>query len=405
MQGANYVLPLITFPYLISVLGAEKFGIISFAQAVSQYLVVITDYGFNLTATRQISVHREDPHQVSMIFSSVFTVKLLLLVLSVLVYLPIVLLVPQLQENSDVFLLYLGWVVGYTLFPIWLFQGLEKMKFITFVNVLAKLLFTVSIFIFVKEENDFALVPLLQSFGFLVAGVISLGIAFQSLNVKFKLVSFKALAEQFREGWHVFVSSVTINFYRNTNIVLLGFLTGDNVIVGYYSIAEKIVKVIQSISNPVSQALYPFFSKKFSQNTVRQSVQTLFKLLKVYGISLGIVSILLFITAEPLLKAFVKEYHPALLLDIRILSSVILFGGLNYLVGIIGLINLGQKKTFTLGVVIGGLLNLLLCAILIPLLQDKGAAIALAVSEFALFVFLALRLKQFYKKSWKLQQS
>lgn len=100
LQGANYILPLITVPYLTRVLNPDGIGLIASAQSFIQYFVVLSDYGFNLTATRRIAIHRDDPEKVSAIFSSVMFVKLCLLLVSFLIVSTVALTVPKFKETS-----------------------------------------------------------------------------------------------------------------------------------------------------------------------------------------------------------------------------------------------------------------------------------------------------------------
>src|SRR5215212_3965177 len=157
LQGVNYLLPLITLPYLVRVLGPEGFGLVAFAQAFLQYFVVLTDYGFNLTATREIAVNRDDAREVSKIFSTVMLIKLGLMLLSLIVVSAVVFTVPRFHEDWPVYFVTFPLVVGQTLFPVWFFQGMERMKYITGVNVFSRVVAVVCIFAVVRDQSDFLL--------------------------------------------------------------------------------------------------------------------------------------------------------------------------------------------------------------------------------------------------------
>ena len=118
LQAANYILPLITIPYLVRVLGPEKFGLVSFAQAFIQYFVFLTDYGFNLSAVRKVSIYREDAKKISQIFSSVFVIKFLLCILSFSILASLVFSVDKFRSDWELYFVTFGMVVGNLLLPI-----------------------------------------------------------------------------------------------------------------------------------------------------------------------------------------------------------------------------------------------------------------------------------------------
>jgi PST family polysaccharide transporter len=152
IEAANYILPLITVPYLVRVLGPAKFGLVAFAQALIQYFITFTDYGFQLTATRAISVARDDAGKVSRIFSAVTLTKAVFMLASFAAVSAIVFSVPKFRQDALLYIFAFGMVIGDVLFPVWLFQGLERMKFIAALNLLSRALFVMAIFIFVRKN-------------------------------------------------------------------------------------------------------------------------------------------------------------------------------------------------------------------------------------------------------------
>lgn len=260
LQIVNYIVPLISLPYLSRVLGVEKFGLVFFAFAFMQYFIIFTDYGFELSATREIAINRHNKNNLSNIFSSVTFIKIGLLLISFLILLVTILFIPKFHENWLIFILSFLMVVGNAIYPVWFFQGMEKMKYITFLNVLAKTLFLIFTFIFVREKSDYVIVPLLNSLGFVVAGIVGIYFAIRYYGIHLYIPKWSSIKKQFNYSTGFFLSRFSVTALGNTNTFFLGLIS-SNTLVGYYVAAEKICIAIKGLQVPIKNSIYPFIAK------------------------------------------------------------------------------------------------------------------------------------------------
>ncbi len=350
VQGSNFVLPLITFPYLVRVLGVENFGLISFAQAFIAFFGLLTGFGFHLSATREVSIHRDNIEKLKEIFSSIFIIQLSLLIISFIIMSIIVFSVSSFSEEWKIYFLTFTLVIGQVLFPIWFFQGMEKMGYITVLNILIKVVYTVCIFIFVNSESDILLVPLFNGVSMIIIGIISIYFIFKDFKIRFILVSYTVLLDYLKDSSSFFMARASVMVYTVGNTFILG-LVSNNTVVGYYSIAEKIFKALQQIYQPLTGVLYPYISK--SKNI------KLFKKIFVVANIVNVMSIILVYFIAPSLIALVagKEVYESTEIFKILLPSVIVIVP-SILLGYPFLAALGYKKYANNSVLIGSLSHL-----------------------------------------------
>jgi len=385
LQGVNYLLPLITLPYLVRVLGPEKFGLIAFAQAFIGYFVILTDYGFNLSATREISINRENKEKIKEIFSSVMAIKFFLCVLSFFILGLFLIFIPKFGNEWLICLFTFGMVLGNVLFPVWFFQGMERMKYITILNIVAKVIFTICIFLFIRKVTDYLYVPLINSMGFLVAGGLSLVIISKDFRIKFRIPTNSAIQHQLKEGWHIFISTAAISLYTVSNTFILGLFT-NNTIVGYYSAAERLIGGAQGLLTPIFQTVYPYISKLVSESKQR-ALNVIRKLTILVGSGSFIISLLIFILATPIVNIVLGNQYQQSITVLQILAFLPFIIGLSNIFAVQGLYAFKFQRTVSRFVIPIALFHLFLLSILTYFYSLIGTATATILTEILITIF------------------
>ena len=264
LQIAGYVFPLISMPYLARVIGTDGFGKIAFASAVVVWFQTVTDWGFNLTATRDVAQHRDDKEKVSQIFSNVLWSRCLLMLISGFILLLLVAIVPYFRENAVVILITFLMIPGYILFPDWMFQAIEKMKYTTIFNLLMKLLFTVAVFIFIHKKEDYIIQPLLSTIGYLICGIGALYLILHKWGYTLYRPKWKEISKTIKGSTDVFINNIMPNFYNSFSVLLLGFFGGSTAN-GLFDGGNKFPTILYQFQAVLSRAFYPFLARRLDK--------------------------------------------------------------------------------------------------------------------------------------------
>ena len=387
LQGLNYIVPLVTLPYLVRVLGIGPFGLISVAQAFATYFVIFTDYGFNLAATRRIALQHDDMAAVSGIFSAVITIKIILMLFGLGVMAIVLVVVPHFRPDADIYAVSYMAVIGGVLLPTWLFQGLQDMRTIAVLNGVTKLASACLLFVFVHSSRDYLVAAALPPLGALVSGMAGLWICFQRLHLHYKLPTYRLIREQLADGFHLFVSTASITLYTNTNVFLVGLLAG-NVQAGYFSTGERVVGAAQGLLAPVFQGIFPHVNA-MARESKERAVAFLRRSLFWVGLVSLLPSLTLLIFAHPLvLLAFGSKALGSVpvLRWIALLPFVI---ALSNVLGIQTMVTFGKEKQLSRILIAAGAVNVVLCALLVLHFGASGAAASVFAVEVGVTLAMA----------------
>ena len=261
LQVFAILFPLLTYPYLLRVIGLELYGVIIFAQSIINYVSLVINFGFNMSGARNVATYKQDRARLSRIVTSIYWCKFILWLVCLVLYLSVISMVPFFEDHYWVYILSFLLTFNELMLPIWFFQGIEKMKYITFVNLSARLLFVVAIFLFVHRQEDYLLVPLLNGIGAILAGCLSLYILLGKERVRFSLIPVRELRSTYKESLPLFVSILSTQIYVNVNKLVIGSFLGM-LEVSIYDMADKVLLLMKLPASMIAQAVFPKISRE-----------------------------------------------------------------------------------------------------------------------------------------------
>ncbi len=371
LKIVGYVFPLITMPYLAKVIGPEGFGKVAFAGAIMVWMQTIADWGFHFTATRDIAKCRDDKAQVSLIFSDVLWSRILLMLCSLALLVVLVFTIPKFKENALVIFISFLMVPGHILFPDWFFQAIEKMKYITILNLISKLVFTIAIFVFIKEKNDYILQPLMTSLGYVVAGVVAMYVILKKWGYKIHKPSFSRIKDSIKSSSDVFLNNLFPNLYASFSTILLGVFCGSTAN-GIYDAGLKFAQIAEQIVQVVSRTFFPFLSRRIEKHSLYVKLSM--------AVTVAMASVLFF--GAPLLIRlfFTPEFCDAVLV-LRILSLMIVAISISNIYGTNYMIIQGYERKLRNITLICSIAGFLLAFPLIYYFSYIGKAVLMVIAN------------------------
>ncbi|MDE5789714.1 MAG: flippase [Muribaculaceae bacterium] len=398
---SNYIFGFITFPYITRVLGPANFGLVNFALSVTDYFLLFATMGIATVGTREVAACRNNKSQLSIHFSRILGINLKFTIIVTSIYLGCIFFVPRFHESFNLFLVGLAKII-FSVFSIeWLFSGLENFRYITIRSFVIRLIYVVSVFLFVKTSSDYFLYFVLT-----IASVVVNAIVNFSYSKKFVKVLWKELKghHYFRENLQLGFYMIMTSMYITFNVMYLGFVC-DDVEVGYYSAAVKLYFIAVNLFSAFTSVMIPRLSSMIAENDWEKGKNYINKSYPiVFFYSFPIVILGIIFTPEIITIISGSSFERAIT-PMRILMVALFFVCLAQVVVFQGLIPLRKDKCLTIASFIGGVLALVLNIVLTPHFGSIGSAIVLLGSETTLtfyYLWIVNRNKYFPLPSIKI---
>ena len=377
---ANYLIPFLVLPIISRILGASLFGSVSYAQNIVTYLTLLINYGFEYSATRQISIAREDKAKTDAIFWSVIAAKGMLLILSFAILAVLPFCMERVACDPKLYIYTALANIGIVFFPTWYLQGVQQMDKMAWANFFTKLLGAVLVLSLVREASAYRLYPLLMSASSILIGIGAMIYVIRHFGISRPVLSRQTLREVMQAGAPIFLNNVFVALYTTANMTILGMYAADDVI-GYFSGAQRLIQALNMVVvMPVSMAVFPEISRRFAQSKA-QGAKFLKQVLLLAGAAAAAVSLITFLCAPLMIRImYGAEFAPSIEL-LKWLSPIPFLVMIATLLTVQGLYGMGlQRWAPWVGVILA------VCCVglnlwLLPLIGVKGVCISWIAAE------------------------
>ena len=345
MKGLTLIVPLVTYPYLIKVLGSEKYGLIMWAWSIVNFFIIFINFGFDLSVTKYISINKGNKTKISEIVFTTLAAKTILFFISLIIFLFLINFTPNIKENKKLFLYTYCLAIGETIMPIWFFQGIEQMKYTAIITSFVKIGFTILVFLLIKKSNDYLKVPLLYALSSIISALFAYYLILFKYRIKFLFPKLSNILFYFKDSFALFLSSSISIVKESVTIIFIEKYIGLS-FVAYFDIAQKFVNILLTPFHILSTVIFPYMSK--AKNFV------LLKKVIVFSTIISIIIyILIFIFSKNIVFFLVGNINTLVENILRILAFSIIFANIASLLGTNGLVVIGKNKKLFLSSLYG----------------------------------------------------
>ena len=374
-QIFNIIIPLITAPYIARVMGASVVGVYSYSNTMASYFAVFMLLGVLNYGSRTIAISREDRTKK---FWEIYFFQFFMSVVGILIFMFMALCD---EEYKSALVAQVFYLISVLMDVSWYFTGTGQFKTTLIRGLLIKVLQTISIFCFVKSNNDIVLYILIISVGNLVGSLVLWPILIKQIG--YAKISIRGIASHIKPNLILFLPLLASSIFVYMDKIMLTFITDEISFLGWYEYAEKIVRIPLTIISAIGAVMMPKIASISNGNQdskIQEYMSTSMRYISILATAMcfGFVAI-----ANDLVPIYLgRDFMPSIGL-IQIMSIIIIFSSFANIIRTQYLIPLKKEKGYVFSIFAGAIINIILNMIFIPLYGAIGAALGTVGAEIA----------------------
>ena len=364
---ANYLFPLITYPYVSRVLGVSNIGICNFVDSIVNYFILFSMMGVAIVGVREIAAVREDREARNRVFSDLISLNGLTSGLAAVALAVAIYVVPSLAEYRGLLWIGVVKILANFLCMDWLFQGMEEFKYITNRTIFVKFLYVAGVFLLVRKPEDYPVYYLLLT--------LMVVLNKQEVDLARHVRPFLTM------GLYMFLTSM----YTTFNVTYLGFIS-DSVQVGYYTSATKVFSMVIALFTAFTTVMLPRMSAVLSEgrkDEFLELVSKTFRILFIVGVP---VILLLLVGAGDVIRILSGKGYEGAVAPMRIVAPLILIIGMEQILVVQVMMPMKMDRAVFVNSAVGAGVGVLLNLLLVRFMLAQGSAIVWMVSELSVFM-------------------
>lgn len=391
IQFFNMVVPLISFPYLFRVLGEDYFGMLSFATSLILFAQVFIDFGTTNLASREIAILSSNSTTLKSFVVAVLRFRVLC---SVIVFLSVqlIILLPIDLFSDEIIKILINFcfisAFAYSINCDWFFIGIQKNYVYLKIVAIFRIFSVALIFLLIKDSEDMIFVPVIMGGGQILTSIVAGNYAWKIINSdkRISLIRWR-MNDIVKLSYKIFISKLSIDFYRGVNPIVLGIMT-DYRTVAYYVAAEKVIAALQNLQFPIGRALMPVFSTMFSDSGFKAIRSVRRRLMPIAYFVYATLTFSVLMLNDTITELVTGQKDTQIILNLNILAFVLFFGCLNYLNNMTFIIPTKLDSFLAKSLSYVGIQNLVILIVFVGLLKDLGASYSLLLAELILFAII-----------------